>query len=216
MAEIFFQKLDLMDKLSDEQKSRISTLKIKKGDTVYNQGESPKGLYYIDKGHIGLISIASNGNESLLRVFGPEQFFGHRSLISEEIYHASAIALVNTELVFISKENFDLILEETPCVLHVVAQVLAKELRRAENKFKGVTTAKVTQRIIQSLAFLKTRYPDYKWTRREIGEYCGAKTETVSRVLSTLEKDGLITKDGRDINIDDIDKLYEYAEGCCE
>ena len=70
----------------------------------------------------------------------------------------------------------------------------------------------VINRIIESLVFLKHRQPDYQWTRREIGEFCGATTETVTRVLTKLETAGLITKDGRDINILDVHKLLEFSE----
>ena len=65
---------------------------------------------------------------------------------------------------------------------------------------------RVSGRIIESLIFLKNRYPAHHWTRREIGEYCGAKTETVSRVLGDLERSKVIEKVGRDILI-----LDEYA-----
>jgi CRP-like cAMP-binding protein len=74
-----------------------------------------------------------------------------------------------------------------------------------------MTSKKVASRIIESLIFLKNRYPSYKWTRREIGEFCGAKTETVSRVLGQLEKSQLIEKDGRDILILDEKKLIQEA-----
>ncbi|EQC52416.1 cyclic nucleotide-binding domain protein [Bacteriovorax sp. DB6_IX] len=212
MSFEFSEKYDLLSQLDDEQIKHLVTVKVKKGEIIYHQGDAPTGVYHVKNGHIGLITFAPNGNETLLRVFGPNYFFGHRSLISNEDYHATTMALVDSELIFIPSSDFDNIVHAKPNILMHVAQVLAKELRRAENKFRDLANSNVTSRIIQALAFIKTRYPDHKWTRKEIGEYCGAKTETVSRVLGRLEKEGLIVKEGRGIVIPSIEKLYERAE----
>ena len=201
-----------MSQLTEAQKSRLVHIKTSKGDIIYHQGDAPTGIYHVKSGHIGLITITPNGNESLLRVFGPNYFFGHRSLISNEDYHATTLSLVDCEMVFIPKDDFDEIVHENPNILMHVAQVLAKELRRAENKFRDLALSNVTSRIMQTLAFIKSRYPDHKWTRKEIGEYCGAKTETVSRVLGRLEKEGLIQKKGRSIIIPSTEDLYSRAE----
>jgi CRP-like cAMP-binding protein len=212
MSFEFSEKYDLLSQLDDEQIKHLVPVKANKGDIIYHQGDVPTGVYHVKSGHIGLLTVTPNGNETLLRVFGPNYFFGHRSLISNEEYHATTMALVDSELVFIPKEDFDTIVHAKPNILMHVAQVLAKELRRAENKFRDLANSNVTSRIIQALAFIKTRYPDHKWTRKEIGEYCGAKTETVSRVLGKLEKEGLIVKEGRNILVPNIEKLYVKAE----
>lgn len=212
MSFEFSEKYDLLSQLDAQHLKHLVPIKASKGDIIYHQGDIPTGIYHVKTGHVGLVTVTPNGNETLLRVFGPNYFFGHRSLISNEEYHATTMALVETELVFIPKEDFDTIVHAKPNILMHVAQVLAKELRRAENKFRDLANSNVTARIIQALAFIKTRYPEHKWTRKEIGEYCGAKTETVSRVLGKLEKEGLIIKEGRSILVPSIEKLYDKAE----
>ena len=78
---------------------------------------------------------------------------------------------------------------------------MAKDLAIAEKRLGKMTSEKVFTRIIEALIFLKNKHPDYNWTRREIGEFSGAKTETVSRVLSQLEEKNYIIKNGRKIQI---------------
>ena len=104
------------------------------------------------------------------------------------------------------------VLEKCPKMLLHLSQTLARDLRIAEERFNDLTGKRVINRIIESLVFLKKRQPEYQWTRREIGEFCGAKTETVTRVLTRLEGEGLIVKDGRDINIPDVQKLLDFSE----
>lgn len=183
-----------------------------KGDVLYNKGERPHGLYYIQDGIIGLINLAPNGSESLLRVFGEKFFIGYRSFLVNEEYHATSVALTDVKLVYFPFENAQEILEKSPALLVHLSQMLARDLRIAEERFNDLTGKRVINRIIESLVFLKKRQPDYQWTRREIGEFCGAKTETVTRVLTQLENEGFIQKDGRDINILDPQKLLEYSE----
>ena len=202
----------LMTLLDEDCRKKVHHSKIHKNDIIYQQNESPTSFFEVQSGYIGLISITEDGKETLHRVFKKGHFFGHRTILSDEKYHATTIALTDAELNIISKEDFISQINTNHQLLLHVTQVLAKELRRSENKYSDLVNKKVEARIVQTLAFLKTRYPAYKWTRREIGEYCGAKTETVSRILSKLESADLITKKGRDIVIKDLLHLYHYAD----
>ena len=202
----------LFDILSSKAKEQISSKSFKKNEIVYHQGDAPKYVYEVQSGYIGLIAISNDGKEILLRVFNKGQFFGHRTLLSNETYHATTIALTDTQVKRIIRYDFEAEIQTNNHSLLHITQVLAKELRRSENKFTELATTKVDSRILQTLAFLRTRYPHYQWTRKEVGEYCGAKTETVSRVLTKAHNEGLISKDGRKINIIDLERLYEFAE----
>lgn len=186
------------------------------GDFVYNEGDTPENIYFIEDGLVGLVNMAMNGQETLLRVFGKNYIFGHRSLIAGEKHHASSLVLRKTKIVTLCFHSAEEIQKEMPEFMTVISKILAKELKYAEMRFAGLTSKKVTSRIIESLIFLKNRYPEYKWTRREIGEFCGAQTETVTRALTKLEKEGLIKKNGRDIIILDENNLFCRAENCLD
>ncbi|GAB4417741.1 MAG: Crp/Fnr family transcriptional regulator [Bacteriovoracaceae bacterium] len=169
------------------------------GTTIYNEGEKSRGLYFIKEGLVSLITLSETGVETLLRIFSPCTFMGHRSLLAEEPYHATAVALKPTKLLFIDSQTAAQVIYQDKELMSHFLHVLAKDLKRAELRIKDSMSKRVSGRIIESLVFLKNRYPAHHWTRREIGEYCGAKTETVSRVLGELEKRSLIEKHGRDI-----------------
>lgn len=186
-------------------------LTFNQGATIYNEGEKSRGLYFIKEGLVSLITLSESGVETLLRIFSPCTFMGHRSLLAEETYHATAVTLKPTKLLFIDKEVASKLIYEDKELMSHFLHVLAKDLKRAEIRIKDSMSKRVSGRIIESLVFLKNRYPAHQWTRREIGEYCGAKTETVSRVLGELEKRNLIEKHGRDIIITDENALLELS-----
>lgn len=186
--------------------------KYKKGDILFNKGKSIKQLTYTLNGIVGLVNLSPNGHESLLRVFGEKFFVGYRSFLVNEDYHASAVALTDVELLtfpFLSAEE---VLANAPELFLHISRMLARDLRIAEERLNDITGKRVISRIIETLIFLKQRHPTYQWTRREIGEFCGAKTETVTRALTRLEKEGLIRKEGREIILADIQSLLNFSE----
>lgn len=186
------------------------------GEFIYREGEKPENIFLIVDGLVGLVNMSMGGQETLLRVFGNDYIFGHRSLIAQENYHASALVLRKTNVITLCFHSPQDIIDNMPEFFPYISMILAKELKYAEQRFSDLTSKKVTSRIIESLLFLKSRYPDYKWTRREIGEFCGAQTETVTRALTKLEKEGLIEKKGRDILIVDEQALFCRAENCID
>ena len=169
-----------------------------KGSILFHKGEAPsKELSFLLSGTIGLIEINPNGDESLLRVFGQNDFIEYRSFLSGERFHATAVALSDVELSVFSFKDISEIQNRSPELLLHLTRVMANDLKAAEERFIGVTGKRVLSRVIEALVFLKQRHPDYMWTRREIGDFCGTRTETVTRTLSALEEANLIHRDGR-------------------
>lgn len=201
-------KFELTNLLKEFGRERVFS----KGDVIYNKGDRPSGVYYIQEGIVGLINLAPNGTESLLRVFGDQFFIGYRSFMVNEEYHATSVALTDIKIYYFPFESAQAVLDKCPKMLLHLSQMMARDLRIAEERFNDLTGKRVINRIIESLVFLKKRQPEYQWTRREIGEFCGAKTETVTRVLTRLEGEGLIQKEGREIIINDVHKLLEFSE----
>lgn len=198
---------------ADEQLLKIATkLTYKKNDFVYQKGDAHKGLFFICSGLVGLTDITDTGNEILLRVFGKNFYFGHRSFLANESYHATTVCLTDVILYHIPFEDIDELIVKSPQLVKHLLKVLAMELRLAEEKFNDLSGKAATSRIIESLIFLKHRNENYNWTRKEIGEFCGCQTETVTRVLTLCEKAGLISKDGRKIIILDENNLLQYAD----
>jgi CRP-like cAMP-binding protein len=184
----------------------------KRGQIIYHEGENPEYIYFIESGIVGLFHMSESGKETFFRVFGKDDILGHRSYFAEEPYHASSVALSHVTLVLISKNECHRICEENPQLLREVAGKMARDLRRAELRMAGLLDKTAHKRISESLVFLKLKYPNYVWTRKEIAEYSGSTFETVTRVMSVLEKKDLIEKQGRDFQILNHDLLLSLSE----
>src|SRR5690606_7363785 len=186
--------------------------KFKKNQVLYNKGDEALGVYFVRSGFLGLVNIAKNGSETLLRVSGKNEFSGQRSFFSNENYHATCIAFSDVEVLFFPFKSPEACSQENPELFMHLVKCLAQDLRLAEERLNDFSGKKVSSRIIEGILFLKLKYPGHQWTRREIGEFCGAQTETVTRVLTKLENLGLIIKEGREILVPDQENLLAYAD----
>lgn len=187
-------------------------LHFKRGDLIYQAGEPSRGLFFVDSGLVGLTLIGHSGKEHLLRFFKPGQFFGHRSLFTDEVFLASAIAIEPTHIRFVEKPKILEILEQEPSLYKNIVQVLARELRRSETQHIMILENQILPRTAQALVYLKDLYADHNWTRQEIANFCASTTSTVIKALAELEERGLIKQEGRSIEILNRDGLIALQD----
>lgn len=192
-----------------EKKSEIE---FKRNQIIYHEGDEPKNLYFIVSGLVGLFHISESGKETFFRVFGKDDILGHRSYFAEEPYHASSIALTPVVLAVISKEECKRICEVNPDLIIEVIRNISQDLGQAELRLAGLFDKTAHKRISESLVYLKLKHPNYVWTRKEIAEYAGTTFETVARVMTQLEKQNLIKKEGRDFSIINHEQLLSLDE----
>jgi CRP-like cAMP-binding protein len=173
-----------------------------RGQFVYREGERPKGLYFVESGLVALVAVSDIGErEHLLRVFRASQFFGHRSLVSDEGSHATAVFLEPSVLRMIPATIIRRTLDAHPILYREIARVLAAELGRSERHRLVLLEQEVLARTAQAVVYLKEVHPEYRWTRQEIANYCGSTVFSVIKALGELENQGLILQTKRDISI---------------
>lgn len=193
--------------------SQSRAVQFKRGDHIYSQGETPKGIYFVKSGLVGLTMISSkSGKEYLLRFFRQGQFFGHRSMFSNEGYYGNAVALEMTNIKFVPKEVVLSGIEKNKSLLEDVVFVLSKELRRCETQHVMILENEIVVRVAQSLIYLKDLHPEHSWTRQEIANFCASTVSTVIKALTYLEESGYISQEGRSISILDRNSLIALQD----
>ena len=202
-----WKMIDLFSPELDQLKKR----EFKRNETIYDQGDDPRALYLIEEGIVGLTHTSETGHDTLFRVFSKGYIFGHRSLLAQEKYHASAVCLTSAKIYEISEPEFKKIYEKNPEILRKLAKVLAKELGASELRISGLHDKSAHHRIVESLVFLKLKHPEYTWTRKEIADFAGSTLESVVRVISSMQEKGLLKKEGRKFHLLDYEKALEAA-----
>lgn len=204
---------EMPDEVRVEFQKSTQPLKFKRGEYVYRSGDQSHGLYFVVEGLVGLTMIgASSGREHLLRFFTQKQFFGHRALFSNEGYHASALVLENSQINLIPRLVVCEMLAKYPQMYREIINVMARELRRAEEQHVMILENEILSRTAQSLVYLKEIKPDHNWTRQEIANYCGSTVSTVIKAMAELEEQGLIEQTGREFKLLNREKLIAMQD----
>lgn len=180
---------------------------------IYTDGQKPAGFFYIKSGLIGLEKLSPNGKQSLLRIYSKQRFFGYRSLLGQDEYYASTVALKPSEITYFPFQNLEQLQQKVPEVFQYFTVFLASELKEAELRLSRASCMKMKSRVIDSLLYFKNNHENYAWTYREIGEYSGGETETVIRICNQLAKLGAIKKEKRRWSIIDAEKLLTLRDG---
>lgn len=190
------------------------TLELKRGQFVYQQGDQPAGVYFVEQGLVGLMLVGqSSGKEHLVRFFKQGQYFGHRSLFSDEGYHGTTVAIETTTLKLVPKQVLIAAIDAFPSLLKDVVRVLSKELRRCENHQVMILENEILARTALAIVYLKDLHPHHNWTRQEIANFCASTPSTVIKALAELEERRLIQQTGRSITIIDRVKLISLQDG---
>lgn len=183
----------------------------KKNQTIFNEGNTPIGLYCVNSGLVKVTHQNAKGQTLLLRLVKAGGVLGYRSLLANETYHGTAVAQEATDLCFIPKEAINqLLLDEPNLALKFLAQI-SKELHQAEARMLGMISKPAGVRVAEALLILKDCLGQTKWTRQDIAEWAGTTTETVIRTLADFEKQQWIAQKGREINIVNHKDLLEFA-----
>ena len=126
---------------------------------------------------------------------------GHRSALAAEPYHANAICLSKVQLIKFSLETFYSKLKENEQIKREILTKLAQDLGSAELRLSNLIDKTAPKRVSEALLYLKLKYPEQIWTRKEIAEFSSTTLETVTRIMGKLEEISAIEKKGRDFII---------------
>lgn len=213
MMELVEIWADLPKDIKIQFETQSKLIELKRGESIYRQGDEPKGVYFVKTGLVGLVLIgSSSGHEHLLRFFKQGQYFGHRSLFSEEGYHGSTIALEPTILKLVPKALILEVMNQNPHMYRDVLRVVSKELRRCEVQHVMILENQILGRVAQALVYLKELHPEHNWTRQEIANFCASTVSTVIKTMAQLEEMGLISQKGRSIEIQDREGLLALQD----
>ena len=112
---------------------------VKKGEPLFKEKDDTKGLWLIQSGRIEISRVTADGWRQTLVVLPSDHFFGELSILENRKHVASAVALEDTELLLLPKEDFEKMMgEDCALALNIVkriAIVMSKNLRRMNDKF---------------------------------------------------------------------------------
>ena len=212
-AELFRQ-VPLFAGLEDEDLESLisvaSRRKFPKDGVIFFEHDVGDALFMIFSGRVKVTILSDDGREIILAMLSDSDFFGEMSLLDNEPRSATAIALQETEMVVLHQRDFLSIVEKRPRVLINLLSVLSSRLRKANQQIGNLALHDVYGRVARILLEMAsedgTRQADGRVTFRrpthqEIANMIGATRETVSRMISDLNRQGYIEISGKNVII---------------
>jgi len=209
--------------LTDEQLVNLSVEKscniYKKGQLVFYEGNRPTGLYCVNKGKVKVYQIGMEGKEQIIRLAKDGDILGYRSLISGEMYTASASIIEDATICFLPKKSFFDLLQTNSELSTRMMKLLSNDLKTAEKRITALAQKPVRERMAETILMLKEFYglDNEKLTiranlsREDIANIVGTATETAIRILSEFRSEKIINLVGKKIQIINNDALIRAA-----
>jgi CRP-like cAMP-binding protein len=135
-------------------------------------------------------------------------------------YHETAIAMEDTEVAIIPKDEFQALIQKNRDVATNFIKMLSGDVQEKEKRLLQLAYASVRERVADSLITLKEKRSEsgdgsnkLVIAREDLANMIGTAKESLIRTLSELKKEGLVETDGQEIRIIDEDGLRRAAIG---
>lgn len=195
-----------------------SSYSIKKGEPIFTEGENVNGVFCIKDGVCKLTKLSPNGNDQIVKLITKGELLGQRSMISDEPVNLTATALEDMEVCFIPKTEVMGFFNENNQFSMNVMKTICGDLKEADDHLVNMAQKPVKQRLAETLMYLYNNFGvdtdkslKIKLSREEIAGMVGTATESCIRLLSELNKLGVIELSGKKIIIPDSNKLLKMA-----
>jgi CRP/FNR family transcriptional regulator len=218
-------KTALLSSLTQAELKTLAARTVRKlfsaGELLFSEGEPCNGLHIIARGKIRIFKTSVSGREQVLAVNVPGDSIAELPVFDGGPFPASASAVEDSEIAFISRRDFQAYCLEHPEVPLKVLTVVGGRLRRLVGIIEELSFTTIRQRLISLL--LKFAQSEGKQTARgiefqlpathqELANQLGTVRELVSRNLMRLQAEGLLDVDARQIVVKDLDGLKALLE----
>lgn len=216
--QCIIKQFNSLKALTKDELVRISGCKttriVKKGDAVFEEGESVNGVYCIKDGICKLSKLSANGKDQIIKLVVKGDLLGQRSLIGNESSNLRAVALNDMEVCFIPKQEILDDLKNNTNFSFSMLEQMAHDLKESEDVIVDMAQKSVKQRLAETLLYVYDHFGNDDdgflsviLSREDYANIVGTATESAIRILSQFKKEKLISTSGKQIKIEDLEGL---------
>jgi CRP/FNR family transcriptional regulator, anaerobic regulatory protein len=198
-------------------------VRLRKGEVLYRAGDSFTSLYAIRTGSCKTTLLAEDGHEQVVGYHMLGDVIGMDG-IGAGRHGCEAVALEDSEFCVLPFAELEALGRCVAPLQHNLHQFLSREISRSHGVMLQLGSMRAEERLAAFLVNLSQRYRDrgyssteflLRMTREEIGSYLGLKLETVSRLFSRFQQEGLVKVQGRSVKLLDISALKQLLGQRC-
>jgi len=189
--------------------------RVARGAALFRNGDAFEYLYAVRSGAFKTVSVSRHGEEKITGFQLAGELMGLDAINSGR-HGCDGVALEDSEVCAIPFAALEKLALTVPALQHQLFRVLSSDISRDQGLMLLLGSMAAEQRLAAFLLSLSRRYQrlgfaadrfTLRMTRDEIGNYLGLTLETVSRLFSRFQREGLLKVHQREIELLGIERL---------
>lgn len=192
---------------------------VKRGDDLFRVGDEFKAIYAVRSGSIKTYSPSHDGQEQVTGFHLPGELLG-LDAISNGHHPCTAKSLETTSVCEIPFERLEELGHQIPSLQRQMFRVMSREIFEEESHTLLLGKRNAEERLAAFLLSVSSRFKsrgfsatefNLSMSRNDIGNYLGLAVETVSRMFTRFQDEGVLSVERKHVEIHDLDRLHEMA-----
>ena len=220
MSHELLKSLPLFGELGDDELveiwNHVQTRSYKKGNIILFEEDPGDSLFIIKEGKVKITRLSEEGKEVILSILGEGEFFGEMSLLDGEARSANVIALADSDVFILKREEFLNILTDNPQIAISLLEELAYRIRKSDQQIEYLSLADAENRVAMTLLRIAEESGTFQMGKvtieelpmqQDMANMSGTSRETISRMLSEFTDREYIDRKGKKLVILDYEKF---------
>lgn len=194
--------------------------RVEEGGEFFAQGTQAHSFFLLVQGRVKVSQITGDGQQVVVIMVGPGEFFGLAAAMGRQTYPGTATAAINAAAILWPSAAWDRLAARHPSLARETMLTMGRRMEEMHARLREVSTQRVEQRIAHALLRLVRqsgrKVPegvmiDFPITRQDIAEMTGTTLHTVSRTLAAWEQSGILDGGRRRIVVRDAHALVRLT-----
>ncbi len=192
-------------------------LKFKAKEQIFFEGDPAIGFYIIISGKVKIFKISPEGREQILHIFGPGEPFGEAAVFAGKNFPANASTMAPTTTFYIERAKFEQLLNKNPGLALNLLAILSKRLMIFARMIGDLSLKEVPARLATYLLILSSKKDgacelELDLPKTQLASLLGTIPETLSRILSRMQRENILKVQGSKITILNKERLEDLSE----
>lgn len=197
--------------------SKVRRRKLARGEIVFGEGEAPHGLYLLLSGALIIKKDTFSGRQIFLsEVETPGEMFGEVYEVLKKPYDMYVEAATRAEVLEIASSLFSLaggdLSRPALCVQQNLMRIFAQKAYAMHGRIQVLASGTLREKIVRLLAdhLAADGTVQLAVNRETLAAYLAVTRPSLSRELSAMAREGILSVSGRMVRILDLERFESY------
>ena len=192
-------------------------VRLKKNEPILSAGSGASHIIYLKSGIVKEFQELEDDTETIFQVLKGPMYLGLSSLSGDHINHLSYTSLTEGSMCFVEKEIFKSLLLKNAEFSYLILQSVVQDSLKHYHHFASQSQKLIHGKLAETLVyFAEVVFERNEFVlplnRSEISYLIGTSRESVSKQLRSYEREEIISISGKNIVINDLDKLRQISK----